>query len=84
LGVPHFRDCDVLGFLSNKAVDFLDPTLNRLWLDEDRGTWFRVGAMVTGGHRTTLAAMAISGTILNVVFYFLYLACYFLNSFFRW
>jgi len=31
---------------------------------------FVVGAMVTGGHRTTLAAMAISGTILNVVFYF--------------
>ena len=31
---------------------------------------FVVGAMVTGGHRTTLAAMAISGTILNVVLYF--------------
>jgi len=26
--------------------------------------------MVTGGHRTTLMAMAISGTILNVVLYF--------------
>jgi hypothetical protein len=31
---------------------------------------FVVGATVTGGHRTTLAAMAISGTILNAVFYF--------------
>jgi hypothetical protein len=26
---------------------------------------FVVGAMVTGGHRTTIVAMAISGTILN-------------------
>jgi len=31
---------------------------------------FVVGAAVTGGHRTTLAAMAISGAILNAVFYF--------------
>jgi hypothetical protein len=31
---------------------------------------FVVGATVTGGHRTTLAAMAISGTILNAAFYF--------------
>jgi hypothetical protein len=31
---------------------------------------FVVSATVTGGHRTTLAAMAISGTILNVVLYF--------------
>ena len=31
---------------------------------------FVVGGTVTGGHRTTLAAMAISGTILNAVIYF--------------
>jgi len=31
---------------------------------------FVVGAMVTGGHRTSLAAMAISGTILNAALYF--------------
>lgn len=31
---------------------------------------FVVGATVTGGHRTTLAAMAISGTILNAILYF--------------
>ena len=32
---------------------------------------FVVGAMVTGGHRTTFTAMAISGTILNAGLYFL-------------
>jgi hypothetical protein len=32
---------------------------------------FAVGATVTGGHLTTLAATAISGTILNSVFYFI-------------
>ncbi|HEY6268857.1 MAG TPA: hypothetical protein VIX11_11210 [Candidatus Acidoferrum sp.] len=31
---------------------------------------FAVGGMATGGHRTTLAAMAVSGTILNAVLYF--------------
>jgi hypothetical protein len=31
---------------------------------------FVVGGMVTGGHRTTLAAMAVSGTILNAAVYF--------------
>jgi hypothetical protein len=31
---------------------------------------FVVGGMVTGGHRTTLAALAVSGTILNAVLYF--------------
>jgi hypothetical protein len=31
---------------------------------------FVVGGIATGGHQTTLAATAITGTILNVVFYF--------------
>jgi hypothetical protein len=31
---------------------------------------FVLGATVTGGHRTTLAAMAISGTVLNAALYF--------------